>query len=97
MAYTLDGFRNIWANDEAELNGIMVDAHKQGIECNLEAVINILDSALAKANLILNRKGLRESLSQDEQINTGVFRNKLEKFIDEVKALKDSSYGSNRI
>jgi hypothetical protein len=72
---------------EAELNRRLLVIHQNGLDGDLSCTNVFLESALSKCNLMLSRKNLRSALTQDEEIDIGVKRARLEKIIEEIKSM----------
>ena len=73
-----------------DTDAILLGMHKTALSSHFGPVIFLMEESLAKVNIILNRKNLRESLSQDEEIDYGVIRVKLEKMIEDLKTINQS-------
>lgn len=72
---------------EAEMNRRLLTIHMGGLDGDLQCTNTFLQSALSKCNLMLSRKNLRSALTQDEEIDIGVKRARLEKIIEEIKTM----------
>ena len=69
---------------ETDLDRRLLEIQQAGLAGDLDCAKTFLEGALAKANLILSRKNLREALTQDEEIDIGVKRARIEKMLEEV-------------
>lgn len=72
---------------EADINRRLLTIHQGGLDADLQCTNTFLQSALAKCNLMLNRKNLRSALTLNEEIDVGVKRARLEKIIEEIKTM----------
>lgn len=70
-----------------ELNRKLLDVMQEGLDSDLDCTVSMLESALAKTNLILSRRNYRAVLTQDEEIDVGLKRARLEKIIEEIKKM----------
>jgi hypothetical protein len=69
---------------ETDLDRRLLEIQQSGLNSDLECAKTFLEGALAKTNLILSRKNLREALTLDEEIDIGVKRARIEKMLEEV-------------
>ena len=81
-------FFNMFSTKDTDT--LLLEMHKVAFKGNIEPTTFLLEGALAKVNIMLNRKNLRESLTQDEEIDYGLIRVKLEKMIDDLKTINQS-------
>jgi hypothetical protein len=81
-------FNDIVDKDTADY--YLLDLHRQALVNNMEMSIWFLNEALAKLNLMLNRKNLRSAMTQDEEIDTGLQRSAVEKMIADLEQLKST-------
>jgi len=74
---------------EPLMDVMLLDFQKNGMRLNLQAAAVSLGCAVAKANLMLSRKNLREAQSEDEQIDTYTIKSRLETLIQELGEIHD--------
>jgi hypothetical protein len=68
----------------------LLELHRQKVVDNMEMSLWFMNEALAKLNLMLNRKNLRSAMTQDEEIDTGLQRAAVEKMIADLEQLKST-------
>jgi hypothetical protein len=70
-----------------DMNRKLLIIQQRGLDSDLDCAVSMLASALGKCNLMLSRKNYRAVLTQDEEIDTGVKRIRLEEIIEEIKSM----------